>query len=148
MTLDAILDMWAIDCVIDEQRLDDTSINCARLHSKYLGLHSRAKLSLRRRNMEMDAVRKDKWLYFNGKMTKEQMDAKGWPYDPWNSMSKPMKGDMDMFYAVDPDIIAATARIDLQKVIVETLQEIMDNIRWRHTNIKNIIEFRKFTAGV
>jgi hypothetical protein len=148
MTLDDILGMWETDCLIDEVHLDETSINCARLHSKYLGLHAAAKLTLKRRMVALDQVRKDKWLYFNGKMTKEEMDAKNWPYDPWNGMRQPLKGDMEMFYDVDPDLVKATALVDYQKTIVETLQEIMDNIRWRHTNIKNIIEFRKFTAGV
>jgi hypothetical protein len=62
-------------------------------------------------------------------------------------MAKPMKGDMDMFYSTDSDISKLVAQIDYQKVIVETLQDIMDNIKWRHSNIKNIIDFKKFTSG-
>jgi hypothetical protein len=95
----------------------------------------------------MDDLRKDKWMWFNGKMTKEEMDAKGWAYDPWNGMTRPLKCDMDMFYNTDPDISKLMSIIEYQKTIVETLQEILDNIRWRHTNIKNIIEHRKFVAG-
>jgi hypothetical protein len=32
--------------------------------------------------------------------------------------------------------------------MVETLQDIMDNIKWRHSNIRNIIDWKKFTAGM
>jgi hypothetical protein len=62
-------------------------------------------------------------------------------------MTRPLKCDMDMFYNTDPDISKLMSIIEYQKTIVETLQEILDNIRWRHTNIKNIIEHRKFVAG-
>ena len=28
-----------------------------------------------------------------------------------------------------------------------TLEEIMNNIRWRHSTIKNMIDWRRFTSG-
>ena len=34
-----------------------------------------------------------------------------------------------------------------QETLVETLDEIMNNIRWRHSTIKNIIDWRRFTSG-
>ena len=36
----------------------------------------------------------------------------------------------------------------MQEEIVNCLKEIMDNIKWRHQNIKNMIEWRKFTSGI
>ena len=42
----------------------------------------------------------------------------------------------------------AQAKIELLKVQVETLKEIMESIKWRHQTIKNMIEWRKFTSGV
>jgi hypothetical protein len=63
-------------------------------------------------------------------------------------MSKPLKSDMDMFYSTDPDIIKLQGQIEYQVTIVETLKDIMDNIKWRHTVIKNIIDFKRFTSGI
>jgi hypothetical protein len=40
------------------------------------------------------------------------------------------------------------AQIDYQKTIIETLEEIMGNIRWRSSHIKNILDFKKFTSGM
>ena len=148
MTLDDVLKMWAEDSVIDEVMIDETSIKSAKLHSKYLELFSLAKLQLKRRESQMIALKKDKWLYYNGKMTKQDMDKRAWPYDPFNGMAKPMKGDMELFYANDADTSKLAAQIDYQKVLVDTLQDIMDNIKWRHSNIRNIIDWKKFTAGM
>jgi hypothetical protein len=147
MLLDDIINMWKEDSVIDDMNLDVTTMKCASLHSKYLELHSVAKLQLKRKNAAHAVLKKDKWLYFNGKMTKEDMDAHGWPYDPFNGMAKPMKGDMDMYYDTDKDLMKSNAQIDYQKTIVEALDEIMATIRWRHQSVKNIIEFKKFVAG-
>ena len=148
MILDEILKMWGEDVKIDDLNLDEETTKSAKLHSKYLELFSLSKLQLKRNEMELNKVRKDKWLYFSGKMTKEEMDKLGWQYDPFNGMTKPLKSDMDMYYNSDEDIIRVSGKIDYQKMMVEVLEEIMNNLRWRHTNIKNILEFKKFTSGV
>jgi hypothetical protein len=147
MTLEPILEMWKIDCVIDDLNLDLATIKCASYHSKYLELHSIAKLTLKRKNAQHAILERDKWLYFNGKMTREEMDKREWPYDPFHGMSKPLKSDMDMFIKTDPDIAKSLALIDYQKTIVETLDEIMTTIRWRHSSIRNVLEAKKFAAG-
>jgi hypothetical protein len=147
MTVDEILEMWKKDSPIDEIELDTTSMDTAKLHGKYLELLTVAKLQLKRLNLKIASLKKDKWLYYTGKMTKEEMDEKGWPYDPFNGGTKPLKGDMDYYYDSDADIQAFVAKIEYQQTLVETLEEIMNNIRWRHSTIKNIIDWRKFTSG-
>jgi hypothetical protein len=147
MQLDELLKMWAEDSKIDEVNLDQTSIRNATLHSKYLELYSIAKLQLKRKELSMANLRKDKWLYYNGKMTKTEMDEKQWAYDPFNGMTKPLKSDMDMFYTTDSDIIKLQGQIEYQVTIVEALKDIMDNIKWRHSTIKNILDHRRFVAG-
>lgn len=148
MDLNDILMMWKKDAVIDDVCLDDETINSSKLHAKYLELFSMAKLMLKKKEMEYVSMKKDKWLYYNGKMTKDDMDKNKWKYDPFDGMSKPMKSDMDMYYSTDEDLVKIKAQLDYQKTIIETLEEIMGNIRWRHTHVKNILEFKKFTSGM
>ena len=76
------------------------------------------------------------------------MDTRGWNYDPFAGMAKPLKSDMDLFYETDADISKLKMKLDYQQTIVESLKDILDNIKWRHTHIKNMIDFRRFTAGV
>ncbi|MEK9770496.1 MAG: recombination mediator protein UvsY [Betaproteobacteria bacterium] len=147
MTLEDVLVMWEADSVIDEINLDETSIKSAKLHAKYLQLLSIAKLRLKKKEMEFDAMKKDKWLYFEGKMTKDQIDERGWKYDPFDGGTKPMKSNMDYYYKSDSDLTRLQSQIDYQKTLIDTLIDIMDNIKWRHQTIKNVIEWRKFTAG-
>jgi hypothetical protein len=148
MDLNDILTMWKKDVIIDDVCLDEETLKSSKLHAKYLELFSMAKLMLKKKEMEYESMRKDKWLYYNGKMTKDDMDSRKWRYDPFDGMTKPMKSDMDMYYSTDNDLVKIKAQIDYQKTIITTLEEIMGNIRWRHTHVKNILEFKKFTSGM
>lgn len=148
MSLNDILKSWEKDSVIDESALDDDSIKTSKLHSKYLEIYSLSKLQLKKKEFDLQKILKDKWLYYTGKMTKTDMDERGWPYDPFQGMTKPLKSEMNMYYDTDEDVVKAKSAIEYQKTIVDTLEEIMNNIRWRHSHIKNIIEFRKFTSGM
>ena len=63
-------------------------------------------------------------------------------------LNKPLKGDMNYYYDADTDIQRSQALLEVEKILVETLEEIMSTIRWRHQNIGNIIKWRSFEAGV
>ena len=146
MNLEDILNDWKKDCVIDESHLDKSSIDIAKLHAKYLQLLSISKLQLKKTELKQKILLKDKWLYYNDKMTQEQIEERGWEYDPFNGM-KVMKGDMNHYYDSDIDIQKSEERVTYYKTLVETLQEIVSNINWKHQTIGNIIKWKQFEAG-
>ena len=145
--LESIIEMWKKDSVINEMQLDESSRDSAKLHSKYLELLSINRLKLRKYEMDMKVLLKNKWLHYNGKLTKEEIDALGWPYDPLNGL-KVLKGELDYYYDSDPDIQKQQAKIQYIQEMCDVLKEVMENIKWRHQNIKNMIEWRKFTSGM
>ena len=146
LNLEDVLKMWAKDSEIDDIRLDEASKKTASLHAKYLEMLSVTKLQLKRKDMDFKILLKNKWLWYNGKMTKDQIDELGWEYDALNGL-KILKGEMDYYYDADPHIQEAQAKIDYLKTLIETLEEIINNIRWRHSTIKNMIDWRKFESG-
>lgn len=146
LNLEDILNDWKKDCVIDESHLDKSSIDIAKLHAKYLQLLSISKLQLKKTELKQKILLKDKWLYYNDKMTQEQIEERGWEYDPFNGM-KVMKGDMNYYYDSDIDIQKSEERVTYYKTLVETLQEIVTNINWKHQTIGNIIKWKQFEAG-
>lgn len=146
MDLNEILAMWEKDSIIDENKLDKTSVDTAILHSKYLQILSITKLQHKKAEMNQKTLLKDKWLYYNGKMTKEDIEEKGWKFDPFNGL-KVLKGEMNYYYDSDTDIQKSEERIQYFKIMIETLQDIVDTIRWRHQHIGNIIKWKMFEAG-
>mgnify|MGYP006110740565 CR=1 FL=1 len=145
--IEQILKDWEKDSHIDDMRLDEASRDSAKLHSKYLAIHSTNRLELRRREIQFKTLLKDKWLWYNGKMSKAEMDAKGWGYDAMKGL-KVLKGDMGHFYDSDIDIQKAQLRIEYLKNANDVLKDILDNVKWRHQNIGNMIRWRQFTSGV
>ena len=141
-----IITMWEKDCIINNTSLDEASRQTPILHAKYLPMHGEAKIMLRRAQMAQKTLLKDKWLYYNGKMSQEEIEAKGWEFDPFKGL-KVLKGEMDYYYDADTDIQESEDEIQQLKVLVETLQEIVDNIKWRHQTIGNMIKWRMFEAG-
>ena len=144
--LKKVHEMWQADSIIDNAKLDETSKNTPQLHSKYLQLWSTAKLELRRSEFEQKKLLKDKWLYYNGKMDQEAIKEKGWVPDPFDGL-KILKGEMDYYYDSDPEIQKSEERIQYWKTVVDTLSEIIDNLKWRHQTIGNIIKWKQFESG-
>lgn len=144
--LDEILTMWSSDCQIDNTQLDKTSRNTPILHAKYLRLLSESKLMLKKSERNQKTLLKEKWLYYNGKMDEERIRELGWSFDPFNGL-KVLKGEMDYYYDSDRDIQLSEEKIEYWKTVISTLTEIVENIKWRHQNISNIIKWKQFEAG-
>ena len=147
MTLNDIMKMWEVDCEIDDLALDDETKKTSKLHAKYLELVNVNRLQRAKLDSDLDTLKKDKWLYYTGKMTKQDMDSKGWAYDPFNGGIKPLKSELSFYYDSDEDIVKVKQKIEYQKTIGNLLEEIMNNLRWRHTHVKNIIDWKKFVSG-
>lgn len=146
--VEELLCEWEKDSKINDSALDQTTLRTAVLHSKYLELYTVAKLKMKKKDLDLAVLKKDKWLYYNGKMTKDEMDSRGWKYDPFDGMAKPLKSDMEIYYSTDFDIVEMKMQLEYISTYVDTCKEILDTLRWRHQTIRNIIDFKKFQAGV
>ena len=146
MNLETVLEMWKKDSEIPQYNLDETSRQTPTLHAKYMEFMSIARLQLKKAEMEQKTLLKKKWLYYNGKMTQEQIEKEGWDFDPFEGL-KVLKGEMDYYYDADSDIQKSEEKITYYKTYIETLTEIINVLKWRHSTIKNIIDWRRFEAG-
>jgi hypothetical protein len=68
--------MWENDCKINSMKLDDTSRDTPNLHAKYLRYLTEVKLQLKRAELKQKSLLKDKWLYYNGKMSQDELEEK------------------------------------------------------------------------
>ena len=144
--LKTILDMWQEDCVIDNNKLDSTSRDTPKLHAKYLQLLAEAKLMKKKAEFSQKNLLKEKWLYYNGKMDEDQLKEHGWDPDPFNGL-RILKGEMDYYYDADPEIQKSEEKIEYWKTVIDTLTDIIDNLKWRHQTISNMIRWRQFEQG-
>ena len=146
LTTEAILEMWKKDSIIDDTKLDQVTIDKARMHAKYLEMFQLTKRNIKKVEKDLKKLKFDKTLWYSGRMTREEMDARGWRYDPLGGL-KVMKSDVQNYVEVDPDVVRSQEGLDELMNTFETLEEIMGAIRWRHSDIRNVLDYKKFTAG-
>ena len=85
-----------------------------------------------------------KYEYYNGKLSQEELDELNW--EPF--VKRLMKNEVDMYLDSDKDIIQNNVRIINQKEKLAFLEEVLKNVNQRNFQIKNAIEWKKFTQGV
>lgn len=145
MNLAEIENEWEKDSVIGND-LSQASLDTPKLHAKYLRALTRARVLAKKSQQEQYTLLKKKWLYYEGKMSKEELEAEGWDPDPFNGL-KVLRGQMDYYYNADPEIQESEKKIEYYKNRIEILKEILDNLKWRHQVIRNAIEWRKYESG-
>ena len=146
MKLTSIQEMWKKDCQIDDIELDASSLNVPKLHAKYSEILVSKKLTQIQHEHKLKDLQKDKWLWYTGKLTKDEIQKKNWDYDPFKGLTI-LKSDYDKFFGADKEIQKAVEKLEYIKVTVNYLQDVVSQLTWRHQTIKNIIEWRKFMAG-
>ena len=146
MNLEQLRNEWSKDCEIDDIELDKSSLEVPKLHAKYQEYLTNNILTLKNLEFQYNLLLKNKWLWYNGKMSQEQIKELGWDDDPFDGL-KVMKNDMQIWYNADTDLQAISGKVAYQKIVIYFLKECMQNITWRHQTIKNTIDWRKFIAG-
>tara|TARA_Y200000002_G_scaffold262180_1_gene217625 strand:- start:1786 stop:2235 length:450 start_codon:yes stop_codon:yes gene_type:complete len=146
--LDTILSEWKEDSQIPKNQLDEASRKTPELHHKYLSYLSGMKLRLKRAEFEQKNLLKDKWLYYEGKMSQEDIQSKGWKPDPYDGLVITTKGQKENWYDTDKEIQDSELKIQYLNTCIDTLTEIVNNITWRHQTISNMIKWRQFETGI
>lgn len=146
--LDTILSEWKEDSQIPKNQLDEASRKTPELHHKYLSYLSEMKLRLKKAEFEQKNLLKDKWLYYEGKMSQEDIQSKGWKPDPYDGLVITTKGQKENWYDTDKEIQDSELKIQYLNTCIDTLTEIVNNITWRHQTISNMIKWRQFETGI
>lgn len=143
MTIEDILDMWKQDSVIQPHIVGNESLDTAKLHSKYLRFLTEERLKLRKLRTDYKILQKVKYEYYAGTLDQEELKDRNW--SPFQI--RVLKQDIPLYIDADQDIIALSLKIGLQEEKIEALESIMRSINNRGFQIKNYIDFIRFTNG-
>jgi hypothetical protein len=143
LKLSDIKQMVETDMKIDPTTLDRESLNIPQLHNKYLCIMIDEKLILKKQESDLAILRKNKWLYYLGKMSEEQLNELGWEAFELAITRQ----DVDRFMESDSDYITLSNKVELQKEKINYLENIIKSISNRIWNIRAAIDWHKFTQG-
>lgn len=144
MNFERIREMAEKDLSIDNTELGTESTRIPQLHNKYLNFFYDSRLTLKKLETDFATLRLDKIMWLSGKMSEEQLDARGWEA----CQLRILRADMDMHLSADPEIKEMQAKISLQEERIAYIESILKMLANRHWQIRNAIEWRKFTSGV
>lgn len=144
MNIDKIKEMVETDLKIDGTELGDESTRIPQLHGKYINIYHDESLVLRKLEADYKTLRKQKWEYYNGKMSQEELTRLGW--EPFGH--RILRQDMDIYMESDEDMIRIVSKIEMQRAKVDYLDSVIKGINNRQWVIRNAIEWRKFMSGV
>ena len=144
MNLDELKTMIKKDLEIDQTALDAESSRTPQIHNKYLVMFMDEKLKLKRMENELSVLRRNKWLYYTGRMSKEELDQHGWEPFELNIL----KNEADQMIESDTDYIKASEKVNFQQEKVSYLEDVIKIVNNRQWQIRSIIDWLKFTQGV
>ena len=143
MNFDELKQQVQEDLKIDSTELAIESVNTPQIHNKYLLFLKKNKEALAEDERTLRVMRKYKWLYYTGKLSKEELDRFKWePFD-----LNILKTDVDRFIDADDDVIRLERQITEKKELVSYLDGVVKIVGNRQWNIRSAIEWIKFSHG-
>lgn len=144
MTINEIKQLVEQDLDIDQTELGSEALKSPQLHNKYLCILLDEKHALDQMESILKMVERDKWLYYTGKMSEEDLKKNNW--EPFELSI--IKQDVDRFIEADKQYSDLLIKVNRQKEKVNYLENVVKIMSNRAWNIKSAIEWNKFTQGV
>lgn len=143
MNFDELKQQVQEDLKIDSTELAIESVNTPQIHNKYLLFLKKHKEALAEDERTLRVMKKYKWLYYTGKLSKEELHQFKWePFD-----LNILKTDVDKFIDADDDVIKLERQITEKKELVNYLDGVVKIVANRQWNIRSAIEWIKFSHG-
>lgn len=143
-----VLRQWERDTDLDETQLHHEALKVPKLHSKYLNLLFYAKTMHRETEAESEKVLFLRYQWYEGKLTKEQIDQLSWKYDPFDGILVKTKEQKSRYFDSDEIMLQYKSNIDKWKQAIDSIEKILNQISWRHQIIKTAIDFQKMQNGL
>ena len=142
LDLDAIQRMWEQDSKIDPDNLHTESLNIPILHSKYFEIHNTILLLKKKAEQQKKNIRHQKYEYFTGKADPDVYLEN--PFPKKIRDKETLQGYLDS----DEKLSQSSLKVDYYETMLIYVDSILKMISNRTYQIKNAIEFMRFTAGL
>ena len=140
--LEQILKYWDTDSNMDQTEPSKELLKIPVLHSKYLNILTKHKIASKKAHFDYLRMRKIKWEYFTGKMSKEELDEYGW--EPFQFA---LKSDINTYLEADGDLIKLLEKKVYHEESISVIESIMSELKQRTWQLRDFISWEKFVNG-
>ena len=140
--LDTIQKMWEEDSKIDVDNLHTESLNIPSLHAKYFDIYNNLVLLKKKAEQQKKNIRHERYEYFTGKA-----DPDVYVENPFPKKIRD-KDTLQKYLDADEKLSSVCLKVEYYDTMLNYLESILKVIQNRTYQIKNAIEFIRFTAGL
>jgi hypothetical protein len=142
LDLETIQSMWVKDSKMDPDNLHTESLNIPILHAKYYDLYNNITLLRKKADQQRKNIRHERYEYFSGKA-----DPEVYIDNPFPKKIRD-KDTLQKYLDADEKLSGVSLKIEYYDVMLKYLEEILKQLSQRTYQIKNAIEFMRFSAGL
>jgi len=139
--LTGIQKMWEKDSKIDIDNLHTESINITVLHAKYYEIYNNLMLLRKKAEQQKKNIRHERYEFYSGKA-----DPDVYIENPFPKKIRD-KDTLQKYLDADEKLSGVSLKIDYYEVMLRYIEEILKQITNRTYQIKNSIDFMRFTSG-
>ncbi len=140
--LDTLQNMWASDAKIDPDNLHTESLNIPVLHSKYYDIYNNLMLLRKKAEQQRKNIRHERYEYYSGKAEPDVYIENPFPKKIRD------KETMQKYLDADTKLSGLSLKIEYYSVMLSFIEDILKQITNRTYQIKNAIEYMKFSSGL
>ena len=143
MKLEEIQELWIRDREIDYTELGTESIRIPQIHDKYLKIYTDERIKLRGLEFELSKLVRAKTDWYAGRMSQEDLEERGWD----QFLGRLLKNEISNYIESDNDVIKIKQHIAILQEKNNYLDSIIKMISNRGFQIKNALDWLKFSHG-
>jgi hypothetical protein len=140
--IEQILNLWTTDSDIDQTEPGKELLKIPKLHNKYLTILTKHKMAAKKANFDYLRMRKIKWEYYTGKLSKEELEQYGW--EPFQFT---LKSDISTYLESDADLIKLLEKKIYHEESVSVIEAIMGELKQRTWQLRDFITWERFIGG-
>ena len=142
-SLENIQDEWEKNSKIDYSNLGTESIRIPVIHDKYLKIFIDERIRLKGMEFELSKLVRSKTNYYKGEMTEDELEEKGLE----QFQGRLLKNEISNYIETDDDYIKIKQNIVVQQEKINYLDSIIKQLNNRGFQIKNALDWLKFSRG-
>jgi len=140
--LEKIQEMWEKDSKIDVDNLHTESLNVSILHSKYFEMYNTILLLRKKAEQQKRNIRHERYEYYSGKS-----DPEVYVDNPFPKKIRD-KDTMQKYLDADEKLSQVSLKVEYYDVMLSYIEDILKMIHNRTYQIKNSIDYMKFSSGM
>jgi len=140
--LEKIQEMWEKDSKIDVDNLHTESLNVPILHSKYFEIYNTILLLRKKAEQQKRNIRHERYEYYSGKS-----DPEVYVDNPFPKKIRD-KDTMQKYLDADEKLSQVSLKVEYYDVMLSYIEDILKMIHNRTYQIKNSIDYMKFSSGM